>query len=213
MTAQHCFLTARRQGLCQPADAQFVGAKRDCMRVTVRAVIRSADTVSYGKVIHTYMKLLIDGGIIDATALGSDPGKLKELLDAKVEVTGAVSGMYDSKMQLTGILLEVPSMADVKILRRAKTRLDSLPITPMNNVLSAYYVHDMTRRVRVQGTITYYQPGSAIVLQDGSSSLWISTHASNPMQIGDVAEATGFPDARYNFLALTDGEIRRHSHL
>ena len=187
--------------------AQLVGAKLDCMRVTVRASIRSADTVSYGNVLHTYMKLLIDGGIIDASALGSDPGKLKGLLDAEVEVTGAVSGMYDSKMQLIGILLEVPSMADVKILRHAKTSPYLLPITPMNRVLSAYFVHDMTRRVRVQGTITYYQPGSAIVLQDGSSSLWISTHASNAMRIGDIAEATGFPDSRYNFLALTDGEI------
>lgn len=188
--------------------AQLVSAERDCLRVTVRATIRSADTVSYGNAIHTYMKLLVDGGTIDATALGSDPSKLKGLLDADVEVTGAVSGMYDSKMQLTGILLEVPTMADVKILGRAMTRPDSLPITPMNKVLSAYYVHDLTRRVRVQGTITYYQPGSAIVLQDGSNSLWISTHASNPMKIGDVAEATGFPDARYNFLALTDGEIQ-----
>ncbi len=188
--------------------AQLVSAERDCLRVTVHATIRSADTVSYGNVNHTYMKLLVDGGTIDATVLGSYPSKLKGLLDAEVEVTGAVSGMYDSKMQLTGILLEVPSMADVKILRRATTRPDSLPITPMSKVLSAYYVHDLTRRVRVQGTITYYQPGSAIVLQNGSNSLWISTHASNPMKIGDVAEATGFPDARYNFLALTDGEIQ-----
>jgi len=187
--------------------AQLVSGESDCLRVTVHATVRSADTVSYGNIIRTYMKLHIDGGIIDATVLGSNPNDLKGLLDAEVDVTGAVSGLYDSKMQLTGILLEVPSMADVKILRRAQANPDSLPITPINKVLSAYFVHDMTRRVRVQGTITYYQPGSAIVLQDGANSLWISTHASDPMQIGDVAEATGFPDARYNFLALTDGEV------
>jgi hypothetical protein len=37
---------------------------------------------------------------------GSDLSKLKGLLDAELEVIGAVSGMYDSKMQLSGILPE-----------------------------------------------------------------------------------------------------------
>jgi hypothetical protein len=40
-------------------------------------------------------------------------------------------------------------------------------------ILAGYRVDDLTRRIRVHGTITYYQPGSAVVLQDGSKSLWI----------------------------------------
>jgi diguanylate cyclase (GGDEF)-like protein len=82
----------------------------------------------------------------------------------------------------------------------------------MDRVLSSYFVRDQTTRVRVQGTITYYQPGSAAVLQDGTKSVWISTHASDPLRIGDLAQATGFPDARSSFLALTDGEIQ-DSHI
>jgi diguanylate cyclase (GGDEF)-like protein len=154
-----------------------------------------------------YLRLLMDQGYIDAIAVDSDASSLNGLLDAEVDVTGVVSGKFDSKMQLTGILLEVSKLADVKILKRAETSPDSLPITPMDQVLSSYSVRDLTRRVRVRGTITYYQPGTAVVLQDGAKSLWIWTHASNPMRIGDIAEASGFPDARSNFLALTDGEI------
>jgi diguanylate cyclase (GGDEF)-like protein len=78
----------------------------------------------------------------------------------------------------------------------------------MADVLGASYSNDRTRRVRVKGTITYYQPGSAAVLQNGTMSLWISTHASYPMRIGDVAEATGFPDARDGFLQLLYAEIQ-----
>ena len=155
-----------------------------------------------------YLRLLMDGGYIDATVLGSDASQAKDLLDADVEITGAVSGKFDSKMQLIGVLLEVSSLANVKVLKRADASPAALPITPMDQVLANSYVNDLTRRVRVKGTITYYQPGSAAVLQDGARSLWISTHATDPMRIGDLAEATGFPDARAGYLSLDDGEIQ-----
>jgi len=194
-----------------PVEANFeqlIRAQRDCIWVSVRAKVRSADIVNFGNMHGIYLKLLMEGGSIDATVIGTDASKLKELLDSEVEVTGVVSGKFDNKMQLIGILLEVPGIADVKLLKRTPISPDLLPITPMNGVLSSYYVHDLTSRVRVQGTITYYQPGSSVVLQNGDRSLWISTHSSNPIRIGDVAVATGFPDAREGFLTLSDGEIQ-----
>jgi diguanylate cyclase (GGDEF)-like protein len=196
--------------LPEPVTADFarlIRGELDCMRVRVRATVRSADPLNVGNSHGIYLKLVIDGGFVSAMVIGGDQSRLKDLLDANVEVTGVVSGVFDSKMQLTGILLEVPTLADVKVLKRAQTSPDALPLTPMDQVLSAYDVHDLTRRVRVKGTITYYQPGSAVVLQDGSKSLWISTSSTDPIQIGDLAEATGFPDARSSFLTLTDGEI------
>lgn len=192
-----------------PADfVRLIRAELDCMRVSVHATIRSADTVNFGNMHGIYLKLQMDRGSIDATVVGTDASQLKDLLDADVEITGVVSGKFDSKMQLIGILLEVSSLADVKVLKTAQVSPDSLPITPMDQVLASYYVHDETRRVRVKGTITYYQPGASVVLQNGDRSLWITTHSSNPMRIGDVATATGFPDTRDGFLSLMDGEIQ-----
>ncbi|MFY9853159.1 MAG: GGDEF domain-containing protein [Terracidiphilus sp.] len=188
--------------------AQLIHVERDCMLVTIRATVRSADTVQYESIPSTYLKLLMEGGTVDAMALGGNTDKLKKLLDSKVEVTGVVSGVFDSKMQLTGILLQLSSLDAVKILDRASASPYSLPVTPMDKVLSAYYVRDETHRVRVQGTITYYQPGSAVVLQNGSKSLWVSTETSNPLRVGDRADATGFPEAHSSFLSLTDGEIQ-----
>lgn len=187
---------------------QLIRAERDCMFVSVRATVRSADTMYFGTTRETYLRLLMSDGFIDATVVGSDPNMLKNLLDAEVEVTGAVSGKFDSKMQLIGIVLEVPTLANVKIQKPARTRADSLPITPMDQILSSYSIQDQSRRVRVRGTITYYQPGSAVVLQDGAKSLWISTRVSDPMQIGDIAEASGFPSAREGYLSLDDGEVQ-----
>jgi diguanylate cyclase (GGDEF)-like protein len=192
---------------------QLIRAEFDCRRVVVHATVRSADSADPNKDGYSaYLKLLLDGGPIDAEVVTGDASELKKLLDAEVEVTGVVSAIFDNKKQLTGILLELPSLDDVKILKPAATSPESLPFTPMDKVLSAYYVLDQTRRVRVQGTITYYEPGLSAVLQDGAKSLWISTQESDPLRVGDHAEASGFPDARSSFLTLTDGEIL-DSHL
>ena len=78
--------------------------------------------------------------------------------------------------------------------------------------MAGYDVRDHTERIRVHGTITYYQPGTAVVLQEGPKSLWISTHTHEPLEIGDLADGIGFPDAHDRILTLTDGEFR-DSHI
>jgi diguanylate cyclase (GGDEF)-like protein len=151
--------------------------------------------------------MLGEGGHFEANLDSNDEGALKDLLDAEVEVTGVAAGKFDDKMQQTGIHLFVSSLANIKVLKRAGASPSSLPVTPMDKILAVYNVRDLTPRVRVQGTITYYEPGSAIVLQAGSKSLWIATHTREPLQIGDQADATGFPEALDRVLALTDAEI------
>jgi diguanylate cyclase (GGDEF)-like protein len=183
--------------LPQPVSAEFqqlIRAERDCMLVTVHATVRSADTVVFATSHEVYLRLMMDGGTIDATVIGADPQRVKDLLDAQV--------------QLIGVVLEVPTLADVKVVKRAATRPDSLPVTPMNQIFSGYYVRDLSRRVRVQGTVTYYQPGSAVVLQNGAHSIWISIRTVDPIRVGDQAEATGFANMSSGYLALDDGEIQ-----
>ncbi|HUH64480.1 MAG TPA: GGDEF domain-containing protein [Terracidiphilus sp.] len=186
---------------------QLIRSEFDCKRVSVRAQVRSANLVEYGTVSSIYLELLMDGGYIDATIDGSDSRLLKRLLDSQVEITGAVAGKFDSKSQLTGIVLEVPDLSDVTILKSPASSIDSLPVTPMDKILEGYSVQDRSQRIRVHGVITYSQPGSAAVLQDRGKSLWISTLNEQPLRIGDLADATGFPDARDGSLALTHAEV------
>jgi len=188
--------------------AQLVRGELDGMRVTVRGRVRSVDTVIFGNQPGVDIKLLMDGGLIDTSTLSTNANSSKDMLDAEVEVTGVAAGIFDTKGQLTGIVLEVCNPDEVKIVKRAPTSLDALPLTPMDEVLPAYFVHDETRRVRVEGIITYYQPGSAVVLQSGGKSLWVVTKFEGPLRVGDRADATGFPGLNGEFLTLIQGEIK-----
>jgi diguanylate cyclase (GGDEF)-like protein len=185
----------------------------DCKLVTVRAVIRSANIVPNSKFMlpAMYLEMLVDGGHADADIDSTDETAAKELLDAEVEITGVVSGHFDNKMEQTGILFHVQSLSWVKVLRRTSVDPWSLPVTPMDRILTGYKVNDLSNRLRVQGTITYYEPGAALVLQDGAKGLWAKTDSWSPLRVGDEADAIGFPDVENGFLTLTRSEIRDSS--
>jgi diguanylate cyclase (GGDEF)-like protein len=187
---------------------QMIRGELDCMRVKVHATVASADIVAFQGQRSIYMRLRVEGGYIGAAVFSTDVAMTRQLRNAYVEVTGLVAGKFDNKNQLTGILLEVGSLADIKILKPANYTPESLPITPMDQVLAGYHVLDQSRLVRVQGTVTYFEPGSVAVLQSGDKSIWITTRSEEPLRIGDVADATGFPDINGELLALTNGVIR-----
>jgi diguanylate cyclase (GGDEF)-like protein len=186
---------------------QLIRAELDSMRVTVTGQVRSADLVTYGKVVNIYLELQLDGGYVDATIASNDGGLLQKLLGAEVSVTGSASGIFDSKNQMTGVVIEAPSITDLKILKPAASNPDSLPFTPMDEILQHSFINDQTERVRVEGTITYYLPGSAVVLQNGAKSLWVETKEQQPMNIGDKATASGFPAVLNGLLTLASAKV------
>jgi diguanylate cyclase (GGDEF)-like protein len=188
---------------------ELIRGQDDSRLVTVHAVVRTADLIITVTTLErsARLQLLAEGGHFEANVNSDDEPALKGLLDAEVEITGIAAGKFDNKMQQTGVVLYVSSLADIKVLKRASATVWSIPVSPLDQILVDYHMRDLTPRVRVQGTITYYQPGSSIVLQDGSKSLWIETLERDPMRIGDRADATGFPDAHNRILTLTDSEI------
>jgi diguanylate cyclase (GGDEF)-like protein len=194
-----------------PADYQeMIRGEMDCRLVTVRAHVLSADIVpnSAKRVPGMFLQMLVDGGHADAEIYSNDQGALNALLDADVQITGVVSGHFDNKMQQTGILFHVQSLADVKVIHHAGADPWSLAVTPMDRLIVGYRVRDLGQRMRVHGTITYYQPGFALVLQDGLKSAWVATSTFEPLRIGDMADAIGFPDVQNGFLALARSEVR-----
>ena len=189
---------------------ELIRGQHDSRLVVVRAHVRVADLLvsPLAPVRSSRVQLLAEGSHIEAYLDCNDAEALEGLLDAEVEVTGIAAGKFDDKMKQTGVVLYVSSLADVKILKRASANPWSLPVTPMDRIIAVPHTNGLTPRVRVHGTITFYQPDTAVVLQDGPKSLWISTHTREPLQIGDQADATGFPEARDRLLTLTDGEIQ-----
>jgi hypothetical protein len=94
-------VTVLRHGVApDPIAASFkqlIRADLDCKRVSVHAIVRSANVVMDGGLQNLYLQLLMDGGNIDAEVIDSDSRNPERLLDAEVDVTGAVAGRFDGK--------------------------------------------------------------------------------------------------------------------
>lgn len=190
---------------------QLIRAELDCRRATIHGTVLSANIVTDAGMPNIYLQVRMEGGNVDAEMTEKAPANLHDLLDSEVAITGAVAGEFDSKMQLTGILMQVQSFSDVKIIRHASVSPSQLRLTPMDQVMSNYLVHDHTQRVKVKGTITYYQPGSSLVLQSADKSIMVKTQYEKPARIGDLATATGFPVVEHGALTLTSAEIQDSS--
>jgi len=200
----------RHDAVPDPVPASFeqlVRSQFDCMRIRMQAVVRSAAMVNRGAKRGIYLEALMDGGYVDVAVDSTDESALKRLIDAEVEITGIASAKFDQKMQMAGARIDVQSLSDVKTLKPAAEDPEALPLSPLEDVLGAYHVQDLSKRVRIRGTITYYQPGSNLVLQSGSKSLWITTMTSQPLRVGDIAEVTGFPEVRSGYLGLTHAGV------
>ncbi len=196
-----------------PSFAQMIRSDTDCKFVTVRAFVLSADLIPDRRAPTPviFLRMTIDGAPADANIDSDDEIATKDLLGSVVQITGTVSGEFDNKMQQTGILFHIQSLEGVKILKHASFDPWSLPVTPMDQIITGYQVANNSARLHVQGTITYYEPGTALVLQNGSKSLWIATKSYSPLRIGNLASAIGFPDVQNGFLTLTRSEVRDSS--
>lgn len=192
-----------------PADfSSLIQAKLDCRYVTLRGIVRSATlALATGRQV-TQLELEMRGGYSGITVDKGALAQLSDLIDAEVEVTGAEAGRFDGKMQQTGVLLHVSSFDDLHVLHKASVDPWSLPLTPMDQILNAYDVDEHTRRVRIEGNITYFEAGRMAVLQDGNRSLRVLTPTIDALRVGDRAEATGIPFVDNGFLTLKLADLR-----
>ena len=195
----------------RPTPATFeelIQGRLDCRLVTVRGRVLSADIVVTSDQPSMVLELLLDGVTAEVQVDSDDASAIPRLLDAEVEVTGAFSGQFDGKMQMTGLLLHTQDLGGLRVVQAPAATPWSEPLTPMGDILDAFRENNQSQRVRVEGTITYYMPGSAVVLQNGSKSLWINTRMRGDLRVGDRADATGLPDVHDGFLNLADSEVR-----
>ncbi len=122
---------------------QLIRGDLNSRLVTVYAVVRNADTVMNSDVRSSFLQLQTDGGEIDAAVDADNSSVLNNLLDAQVMVTGAASVRFEDKMQQTRVLLHVSSLDGVKVIKRAAANPWSLPVTPMDEVLSGYHMSNL----------------------------------------------------------------------
>ncbi len=196
---------------------ELIAAKWDSQLVEVTGHILSAavDTSNTdqasGVTPGLYLHVQMAQGIVQAYI--ARPGNLQaeDLLESDVRLDGVAAGVFDSKLQMAGIRLDVDSDKELTILAKPAYDAWSMPATPMDRVISSYRFNNESNRVRITGLLTYYEPGSIAVLERDGKTMVVETQTALPLHPGQAVEVTGFPGVAQGTVRLVNARMRAFS--
>ncbi len=210
MTASSIRLLGPGQ-LPQPVLLDYAHAllhENDCRYISLEGIIRAASFQSSGGVGVHLLQLESDGKMVDVAVRNFPAFDPARLLDARVRVVGAVGGTFDAtEERIVGMRLNVNSASAITFLPPIHSDA-SLPTTmSLANLLASNESLRPWHRVVTTGTVTLYDPGELLVIQDGSSGLLIHTRQVDNLSIGQRVSVTGFVTAIDGATAMELGQF------
>lgn len=138
------------------------------------------------------MTVEVDGGTVNAWIPHVPDPIPANLVDAKVRIQGVLGATFNKKNQLIGVRLNVPTLADVRVIEEGPKDPFAGPRQRISSLLG-FQPKVRPGRVRVQGIVTLQQLGHGLFIQDGSDGLYAESNQRTRLQIGDYVEVAGFP--------------------
>jgi signal transduction histidine kinase/CheY-like chemotaxis protein len=129
------------------------------------------------------------------------------LVDSMVTVRGACGTLFNDRRQLVGVQVFTPSVDEVTVDQASPADPYALPVLPVNSLMQFTPAHVSGRRMRVQGVVTWSDPGHSIFVQDASGGVEIEQ--ATDAEPGDLVDAIGFPTAGGYAPTLQDGGFRK----
>lgn len=189
----------------QPAKFEdLIQTKFDSRYVVVKGRVLSSATRNPG----LRIQIRVPDGIVGGYIAHSGNLAPADLLEREVQLTGVAGGEFDSRMQMAGVWLDIYSAANVVVLQQPATNSWDLPAVPMDQVIYAYRLGNQSKRVKIAGTMTYYEPGALAVVERDGLAMRVETETDVPLHAGDTVEATGFPEIVNENVRLDHGQLR-----
>jgi len=189
---------------------QLASGVEDSQFVEISGIVRSVRRVENS--LYHQIEITTGGGrlLIFAKALPVD--RPEELLDSTVRVRGVCSTQFNHQRQLFAIRLMVPRPDDLTIEIPATRDPFAISARPIGSLLQFAPQATYGHRVKVTGTVIYFDPGSTLFLQDGEHGVEVETKEGEPLQLGDKVEVLGFVSQGDYTPLLQDGIYRKISN-
>jgi|GEM_PF-1276017 len=114
------------------------------------------------------------------------------LLDSEVSITGVCSTLFNQNRQAIGTQLFVQDINKVEIIKPGTIDPFESTSTPIANLLRYSPDFSGDHRVKIEGEVTYFEPGRLIAIQDSSGGIFVETECTDDISAGDYVYAAGF---------------------
>jgi signal transduction histidine kinase len=188
---------------------QLASGVEDSQFVEITGIVRSVRPLENS--LYHQVEITTGGGRLLIFAKELPVQRAEELLDSTVRVRGVCSTQFNHQRQLFAIRLMVPRPDDLQIEIPATKDPFAIATRPIGSLLQFAPQSTYGHRVKVSGTLIYFDPGSAMFLQDGEHGVEIQTKEHEPLLIGDKVEVLGFISQGDYTPLLQDGVYRKIS--
>jgi signal transduction histidine kinase len=192
---------------------QLESGDEDSQYVSIVGTVRSIQTPSSRSNRQgVWLKLATVDGMVDATLSANDAAAANQLLDAQVRINAVAMCAKNKNRQITAVVLAVGDIRNLTVLQPAPKDLFDTPLITIGKLMQYRSGTNYDHRVRVAGTVTYYEPGKRLILEDGKQALLVMTPQVSGIRLGDRIEALGFPTPEGSGPILQDAILRFVSH-
>jgi PAS domain S-box-containing protein len=178
----------------------------DSQWVEARGIVHSVNLEEDGG--RVTLHLVSNEGRFTAQIPGVALAEVQNLVDAEVRLEGAWGTLFNQKLQVQGVQIYVPSLEYVHVEQAASDPF-SLPVLPINRILSFRPGALPGHRVRVQGVVTFQKLGQHLFIQNQEGSLYVLTRQRTQVNPGDLLDVVGFPSEGSNTPVLEHALFRR----
>lgn len=187
-------ITVTGQGPLPPAKPatyeQLASGAEDSQFVEIGGVVRSArksDVPGFYEV-----EIVTGGGRLLIYVHDLPAARPEDMVDSSVRVRGVCSTKFNHKRQLFAIRLMVPRADDFAVETPAPQHPFDIPAHPAGSLLQFTPQESYGHRVKIAGTVTYFDPGKTMYLQDSEHGVQVETKGTNAVVPGDRVEVLGF---------------------
>ena len=191
----------------KPSTLQrLLSGAEDSQMVEVSGKVRSA---RFEKPTGNYfVDVVADGERFTVVAKQLPVANPGDLLDATVRLRGVCSTLFNHQRQLFGFRLLVPNADGLVVEQAAPANPFDIPTQPIDSLLQFTPQGSLGQRVKVTGTVVYFEAGNSVFIQDGSHGLHCQTLLREPLQPGDQVEVLGSP-AKGEYSPILEDAIYR----
>ncbi len=157
----------------------------------------------------THLTLSASAGTFSAVVSRDDSPT--NVVGSIISLRGVCRAIANSRRQLTGIEIWVQGWDEIRVEQPAPEDPFAVPLRRIG-ALRQFSAEGGSYWARVRGAVTHFVPGRFVFVQDGAEGLMILTQQKDPLEPGDIIEATGMPGLDSQRTVLREAVFRKVAH-
>ena len=189
---------------------QMASGMDDSQFVEITGTVRSVQQLEDASQLYM-IELATGSGRLTVYARQLPVAQAESMVDSDVRARGVCSTKFNHQRQLFAVRLMVPQVEDLVVESPAPEDPFAVTARTIGSLLQFNPLETYGHRIKVSGTVIYFEAGRKIVLQDGNHGVEVQTQRHNSLALGDHVEALGFVSQGDYTPAMQDAIYRKIS--